>query len=84
MVSEILVGGHTLRSDHIEVGQLAREVATDANMLVGLMIHGVEHQGNDSGVVGEERHWHILGFRGELLEEINEPFAPCAKAAYSE
>ena len=47
-VREVLVSSNTLRSDHLQVSQLASKVAADANVLVGLMIHRIEDKRDDT------------------------------------
>ena len=45
----------------------------DFHMLVGLMVHWVEHHGDNSGAVDVDRDGHKICCEFEVLEQVHEP-----------
>jgi hypothetical protein len=74
-ICKVLVGGHALRCDDLLVGEFPCIVAANTNMLVGLVVHRIEHQRNNTRVVNKQRHGGVLALRIELVEQIHHPMS---------
>jgi hypothetical protein len=68
-IREVVIGRHTLRGDNLLPGI----VAADADVLVRLVINGIEHHGDNARVVHEQRNRSMRNLRFQLREQEHHP-----------
>jgi hypothetical protein len=66
---------HTLRGNNTSFSELSRVMASNLDVLVGLVINRIENHGNNTRVVDIDRHWSGGNLRLELLEQNNQPLS---------
>ena len=74
-VSKVVLGRNTLRHNHFEFGQLAGIVASDTHVFVGLMVDGVEDQGDHSRAIDIDRNRSVRLPNFQFVKEVHEPLS---------